>query len=81
MPHWSAITADGQYGMHSLEGTSYLQYLGSVASHGCIRLSPEDATWLYDWVSIGTPVDIVDDYDEPPEAKTIEYRLEKRYCM
>jgi hypothetical protein len=81
MPHWSAITADGQYGMHALEGTSYIQHLGSVASHGCIRLSPEDATWLYDWVEIGTPVEIVDNYDEPPEAKTIEYRLEKRYCM
>jgi lipoprotein-anchoring transpeptidase ErfK/SrfK len=81
MPHWMAITGDGQYGMHALEGTSYLAHLGSVASHGCIRLSPENATWLYGWVEIGTPVEIVDNYDEPPEAKTIEYRLEKRYCM
>lgn len=81
MPHWSAITPDGLYGMHSLDGTSYLSHLGSVASHGCIRLSPEDATWLYDWVDIGTPVDIVADFEEPPEEKAIEYRLEKHYCF
>lgn len=80
MPHWSAITSDGLYGMHSLDGTSYLRHLGSVASHGCIRLAPENAEWLFNWVEIGTPVDIVDDYTEPPEAKAIEYRIERRYC-
>ncbi|MCK4719730.1 L,D-transpeptidase [bacterium] len=80
MPNWSAITSDGLYGMHALDGTSYLRHLGSVASHGCIRLAPENAEWLFNWVEIGTPVDIVDDYTEPPEVKAIEYRVERRYC-
>ena len=29
------------------------------ASHGCIRMLIPDATWLFDHVSIGTPVLIV----------------------
>jgi lipoprotein-anchoring transpeptidase ErfK/SrfK len=81
MPHWMAITADGQYGMHALEGPSSLRHLGSVASHGCIRLSPENAAWLYDWVEIGTPVEIMADYDEPPEAKSFWYRVGKHACI
>ena len=80
MPHWMAITGDGMYGMHALEGTSYLRLLGSVASHGCIRLAPENATWLYEWVEIGTTVDIVDDYEEPVETKSIMYRVGTGYC-
>jgi len=79
MPNWMAITPDGLYGMHALQGTSYLRHLGSVASHGCIRLSPEDAEWLYGWTEIGTPVEIVDDWD-PPEAKSISFRVSKLYC-
>jgi len=81
MLHWMAITADGMYGMHGLEGTSYLRRLGSVASHGCIRLSRENAEWLYSRVEIGTRVEIVDDWDEPPEEKQTEYRVEQRYCL
>jgi lipoprotein-anchoring transpeptidase ErfK/SrfK len=67
MLDWMAITPDGLYGMHSLEGTSYLRRIGSVASHGCIRLTHEDARWLYDWVEVGMPVEIVQDWDEPEE--------------
>jgi len=81
MLHWMAITSDGQIGMHALQGTSYLRHLGSVASHGCIRLSHEDAIWLYGWVAIGTPVQIVDDYTEPPEEKDVPYRTGKAYCL
>lgn len=67
MLNWMGITPDGMYGMHALAGNSYLRYLGSVASHGCIRLSHEDALWLYEWIQIGTPVEIVDDWEEPVE--------------
>jgi len=81
MLHWMAITPNGAYGMHSLQGTSYLRRLGSVASHGCIRLSHEDAEWLYGWVESGTPVQIVDDFLEPPEEKTLTYRTGKLYCF
>ncbi len=80
MPNWMAITSDGLYGMHALDGTSYLSRLGSVASHGCIRLSHENALWLYNWTEIGTPVTIVDDWEEPPEEKTFVFRTGKRYC-
>ena len=34
--------------------------IGYSASHGCIRMLISDATWLFDHVSIGTPVLIVD---------------------
>ncbi len=81
MLNWMAITPDGSFGMHALQGTSYLRHLGSVASHGCIRLSHENARWLYDWVRIGTPVDIVVDWDEPPPTKNLSYRVCKRYCL
>lgn len=81
MLQWMAITADGVYGMHALEGTRYERYLGSVASHGCIRLSHVDAQWLYNWVEIGTKVEILADYEEPPEQKNIVYRVSKRYCL
>ncbi len=72
MLQWMAITADGLYGMHSLQGTSYLSRIGSVASHGCIRLTHDDADWLYEWAEIGIPVEIVSDWDEPVEETTEE---------
>ena len=81
MLHWMAITPDGLYGMHGLQGTSYLRHLGSVASHGCIRLSHEDAEWLYSWVDIGLRVEIVSDWEEPPEEKEIPFRAGKFYCL
>ncbi len=32
--------------------------LGQPASHGCIRLAPDDARWIYDNIPEGAPVDI-----------------------
>lgn len=61
MLHWMGLTADGGYGMHGLEGSSYERLLGSVASHGCIRLSREYAKDLYSRIKVGTPVYIVKD--------------------
>ncbi|MCB1217433.1 L,D-transpeptidase [bacterium] len=68
MLHWMGITPDGAYGMHGLEGSSYERKLGSVASHGCVRLSREYAKDLYSRIKVGTPVYIVDDpeLDLPP---------------
>lgn len=43
--------------------------LGRDASHGCIRLTVEDAKWIYDNVSIGTTVIIYDDEDPGPLGK------------
>ncbi len=59
MYQWMGITANGDYGLHSLKGSSYERLLGRRASHGCIRLSRKDAKLLYPLISIGTPVEIM----------------------
>jgi lipoprotein-anchoring transpeptidase ErfK/SrfK len=43
---------------HLVGPVSYLKYIGldSFGSHGCVRLAEEDATWLYDWAAVGTPI-------------------------
>ena len=61
MLHWMGLTKDGSYGMHGLEGSSYERRLGSVASHGCVRLSRDYAKELYSRVTVGMPVTIVND--------------------
>ena len=44
-------------GFHALLGKSYYKYLGKKnVSHGCVRLSREDAKIIYDKVEKGTPV-------------------------
>jgi hypothetical protein len=45
MPH--AIFFRGGYAIH---GTGAVGHLGAVASHGCIRLAPENAAALYEMV-------------------------------
>jgi hypothetical protein len=46
------ITDDG-VGIH---GTDNLLSLKTRSSHGCIRVSPENAIWLYENVEVGSPV-------------------------
>jgi lipoprotein-anchoring transpeptidase ErfK/SrfK len=44
-------------GFHALQGKSYYKYLGKKNdSHGCVRLSREDAQLVYEKVEKGTPV-------------------------
>jgi L,D-transpeptidase catalytic domain len=44
-------------GFHALLGKSYYKYLGKKnVSHGCVRLSREDAEIVYEKVEKGTPV-------------------------
>ncbi len=50
--------------------------LGTAASHGCIRLTVEDAKWIYDHCAVGTTVVIYDNKKSPgplgkPEAMKI----------
>jgi lipoprotein-anchoring transpeptidase ErfK/SrfK len=52
---WMGLDAAG-VGMH---GTPDAASIGYSASHGCIRMRIPDAEWLFDHVSIGTPVFIV----------------------
>jgi len=46
----------GQVGLH---GTDDPGSVGRAVSHGCIRLSDEDITYLADLLPLGTPVEIV----------------------
>jgi LysM repeat protein len=66
MPHWLGIYWAGslQNGIHALPIQASGQrlwegYLGQRVSFGCIILSTGNAAMLYNWASVGTPVDIV----------------------
>ncbi len=52
---WMGLSAPG-VGIH---GTPDATSIGYSASHGCIRMRIPDAEWLYERVSVGTPVFIV----------------------
>jgi hypothetical protein len=54
---WMRISPDG-YGIHA---TNEPGSIGKARSHGCIRMSREDAEDLFDRVPLGTPVEIVYD--------------------
>jgi lipoprotein-anchoring transpeptidase ErfK/SrfK len=47
MPHAVFFTKEG----HAIHGTNEVKRLGKPASHGCVRLSPENAATLYDLVA------------------------------
>lgn len=52
---WMGLSASG-VGIH---GTPDAASIGYSASHGCIRMRISDAEWLFERVSVGTPVFIV----------------------
>ena len=65
MPNWLGIYWSGslQNGIHALPilpngATLWAGYLGTPISYGCVVLDTYDAQILYDWVEIGTPVEI-----------------------
>lgn len=70
MLNWMGFTSDGNYGIHGLEGSSYERHLGSVASHGCVRLSRKYAKDLYTRVKKDMPVTVVSDKN----LKLAEYK-------
>ena len=43
-----------------IHGTNKPAGIGRRVSHGCIRLYPEDIAWLFQHVTVGTPVTFVD---------------------
>jgi hypothetical protein len=47
MPHAVFFTREG----HAIHGTNEVRHLGNPASHGCVRISPENAATLYELVS------------------------------
>ncbi|MDF2538231.1 MAG: hypothetical protein K0S76_1252 [Herbinix sp.] len=50
-----------QNGNPATLATKEYNKLGSAASHGCIRLTVEDAKWIYDNCPVGTTVIVYDD--------------------
>ena len=46
MPHAVFFTREG----HAIHGTNEVKRLGNPASHGCVRISPQNATTLYELV-------------------------------
>ncbi len=65
MPNWLGIYWSGslQNGIHALPilpggGTLWAGYLGTPISYGCVVLGTFDAQVLYNWVDVGTPVEI-----------------------
>lgn len=46
------------YQGYALHGTYWHTNFGQTASHGCINLPTAEAEWLYNWVAVGTPVNI-----------------------
>lgn len=66
MPYWLGIYWAGslQNGIHALPIQANGQrlwegYLGQRVSFGCVILSTQNAQTLYNWATVGTPVDIV----------------------
>jgi lipoprotein-anchoring transpeptidase ErfK/SrfK len=55
MPYWLQITSSGSHGIHATSPPFY-RYLGSPASHGCVRQHRADASVLYKLVPVGTAV-------------------------
>ena len=46
MPHAVFFTREG----HAIHGTNEVKRLGNPASHGCVRLSPQNAEMLFELV-------------------------------
>ena len=44
---------------YSLHGTYWHHNFGHVMSHGCVNLPTDFAAWLWDWATVGTPVEII----------------------
>jgi len=46
------------YGGYGLHGADWHTSFGQPMSHGCINLPMSEAEWLFDWVDVGTMVNI-----------------------
>ena len=58
----------------TLSATQYNK-LGTTCSHGCVRLTVEDAKWIYDNCPIGTTVIVYNDKDPGPLGKPTAQKL------
>lgn len=44
------------YRGYAIHGTYWHNNFGHPMSHGCVNMRTQDAAWLFNWASIGTPV-------------------------
>jgi lipoprotein-anchoring transpeptidase ErfK/SrfK len=53
-------TGEAIHESHAVGLTSFAKYVGinALGSHGCVRLSHEDAAKLFDWTPLHTPLEI-----------------------
>lgn len=69
MPNYMAFTPNESHGLHALPylgdtatNSDYWHearsHIGIPVSHGCVRLLPEHAKQLFEWVEVGTRVEI-----------------------
>ncbi len=65
------------YQMGKPNTLSNAQYnkLGTVASHGCVRINVRDAKWIYDNCPFGTPVEIYNSKNPGPLGKPAAIKL------
>lgn len=65
------------YCSHNNDDLEYWEYdkLGTACSAGCVRLAVEDAEWLYDNLSWGTPVTFYDSSDPGPLGKPLGMKI------
>jgi lipoprotein-anchoring transpeptidase ErfK/SrfK len=47
------------YKGYAIHGTYWHNNFGQPMSHGCVNMTNADASWIYDWAPIGTPVRVV----------------------
>ena len=65
MPYSMFFSQDGK-AIHGTQWATLRSYLHayvteSVGSHGCVGLTKEDAKALFDWVPVGTPIEVMAD--------------------
>jgi lipoprotein-anchoring transpeptidase ErfK/SrfK len=46
------------YRGYAIHGTYWHSNFGNPMSHGCVNMTNQDASWIYDWAPIGTPVQV-----------------------
>lgn len=46
------------YQGYAIHGTYWHNSFGRVASHGCVNVPLESASWLFNWANIGTRVEV-----------------------
>jgi lipoprotein-anchoring transpeptidase ErfK/SrfK len=47
------------FGLYALHGAYWHNNFGNPMSHGCVNLPLDEAEWLFNWATVGTPVEIV----------------------